>query len=104
MRSRLGGVRIRTTALACAVVAVALLIAAVAVVLLQRSSMIASVDQSAETHAANLAALARAGALPSSVAAGRQEDSFVQVVDLHGRVLAATENIRDEQPVITGLG
>lgn len=99
MRKRLGGVRIRTTVLAIVVVAVALLIGAATVVLLQRNSMIANVDQTAQTHTADLASLARHGALPASVAAGKQEDSFVQVVDAHGHVIAASDNVRGEPAI-----
>lgn len=91
--------RIRTTVFATAVVASALLVAAAGVVILQRRSMIAGVDNTAQTHATDLAALARTGALPTSVAAGKQEDSFVQVVDSHGRVVAASDNIVGEPAV-----
>jgi signal transduction histidine kinase len=104
MRSRLGSVRVRTTALATVVVAVALLVGAATVVLLQRSSMIAGVDQTARTHAANLAALLHSGALPPSISAGQQEDSFAQIVDRHGHVVAASDNIAGEAPVIARNG
>src|SRR5260370_37343507 len=104
MRSRLASVRVRTTALATLVVAVALLVGAAAVVLLQRSSMIAGVDQTARTHAANLAALLHSGALPPSLSAGQQEDSFAQIVDRHGQVGAASDNTSGEAPVIARSG
>src|SRR4030081_2127337 len=96
MPKRFGSVRIRTAVFATVVVAIALLAGAAAVVLLQRDSMIASVDQTVQTRAADLATLVRNGTLPSTVAAGRQEDSFVQVVDAHGHVIAASDNLRGE--------
>lgn len=94
--------RLRTTVFATVVVAFALLIGATVVVRLQRDSMIASVDQAVQTHATDLATLVRNGALPASVAAGKQEDSFVQVVDGHGHVIAASDNIREEPVTVRG--
>lgn len=96
MHRPFGSVRVRTTVFATVVVAGALAVGAVALVLLQRNSMIASVDQTTQTHATDLATLVRTGALPTSVAAGKQEDSFVQVVDAHGRVVAASDNVQGE--------
>jgi signal transduction histidine kinase len=92
-------VRIRTTVLATVVVAAALLVGAGTVVLLQRNSMIASVDRTAQTHAADVATLAEHGTLPASLAIGKQEDSFVQVVDGRGHVVAASDNVRGEPAI-----
>lgn len=91
--------RIRTTLFATVVVAIALLVGAATVVLLQRRSMIDGVDTSAHSRAKDLAALVRSGTLPKTVAVGKEEDAFAQVVDARGRVVAASQNVTGEPPI-----
>ena len=103
-RRPFSSVRIRTTALATVVVAFALLVGATAIVLLQRGSMIDSLDTSAQNRAKDLGALVRSGALPPTIAVGKQEDEFAQVVDARGQVVATSENIEGESPVARRSG
>jgi len=74
--SPFGSVRVRTTVFATVVVATALLVAAAALVLLQRRSMIDGIDTSASNRAKDLSALVRGGALPRTVAVGKEDDAF----------------------------
>ena len=105
MRSKaLGSVRVRTTLFAVVAVAIALLVGATAVVLLQRRSIIDGVDSSAQNRVGDLAALVRTGTLPKSLAVGKEADSFTQVVDADGRVVAASQNVAGETPIVTTEG
>jgi signal transduction histidine kinase len=85
---------------ATVVVAIALLVGATTVVLLQRRSMIEDVDTSALNRAMDLASLVRSGALPETVAVGKEQDAFAQVVDANGRVVAASQNVTGEPPIV----
>jgi len=92
-------VRIRTTLFAAAVVALALVVGATTVVLAQRRSMTDGVDTSAQNRARDLAALVRAGTVPRTLAVGKQEDAFAQIIDARGRVVASSENVGGEPPI-----
>lgn len=96
--------RVRTTLFATVVVATALLVGAAAVVLLQRRSMIDGIDTSASNRAKDLAALVRGGTLPRTVAIGKEDDAFAQVVDAQGRVVAASQNVGGEPPISIRAG
>jgi signal transduction histidine kinase len=91
-------VRARTTALASAVVALALVVGASGLVLTLERSLTRSGDDLSRTRAADLAALASAGELPSRLT-NVGDDSVAQVVDVSGRVLAASANLGDAGPI-----
>jgi signal transduction histidine kinase len=82
----------RLTLVATAVVAVVLVASAIGLVLVQRRVLTHGIDEALRQRADNVQAeAARGGALPVE---GDPEDSFLQVVDGDGRVLAASVNAR----------
>lgn len=82
-------VRVRTTALAMAVVTLTLVAASVGLLHTLRSSLERGGDDVARSRAHDLAALATSGSLPTTVTA-RGDDDIVQIVDDQDHVLAAT--------------
>lgn len=92
LRSRLAGVRIRTTLVAILVVAVVLVLAVTALAVLTRDRLESSVTDSAENRAADVAALVSAGALGDSLPRSSL-DLLTQVVDADGNVIAASPGI-----------
>lgn len=94
-RRHLGTVRSRLTLLATVVVAVVLVISAVGLVVVQRSLLTQGIDealvQRADNIQADVARGAFGGELPTE---GDREDSFLQLVDSRGRVVAASANVR----------
>ena len=91
----------RTTAAATEIVGVALLVGAFTVIGILRTSLTHNVTVAARLRAADIAALLRSGASPSSLAVGSQGDELIQVVDRTGTVLAASSNIQGEGPIAT---
>jgi signal transduction histidine kinase len=108
MRRWFATVRIRTTVFATLVVTVALVAGAVLLLLLQQSAVIRGVERSARSRASDVAGLTKRGALPATLTAAKEDEAFTQVVDGAGNVLAASENLRGEPPVVaiepTGAG
>jgi len=95
-----GGVRVRTTVLATAVVAVALAAGGLLLVLLVHRSLVGSLDAAGLARAHDVAALAAAGRLQGSVASTGEESSVVQVLDPAERVIAASPNISGEAALL----
>lgn len=95
------GLRPRITALAAITVGVALTIGAFVLVGVLRSRLDDAATNAAELRARDVAALADVDALPRRLALPGEESAFVQVVDADGRVVASTENIEGEPPVVT---
>jgi len=95
-----GGVRMGTTVLATAVVAVALAAGALLLVLLVHRSLVGSLDAAGLARAHDVAALATAGRLQETVASTGEESSVVQVLDPAGRVIAASPNISGESALL----
>ena len=96
-----GSVRLRTTLAAMVVVAVALLIGAVAFVGIVERSLTTEVLASVRTRAADLAALVESGTLPARLIEEQAaDDEFIQVVDDGGDVVAASEGLGGEPPVV----
>ena len=95
-----GSVRLRTTLVAMAVVAVALLVGAVAFIGIVERSLTAEVLASVRTRAADLAALVESGTLPNRLIDEQADDEFIQVIDEGGDVVAASAGLRGEPPVI----
>jgi signal transduction histidine kinase len=88
-----GSVRVRTTLAATAVVTLALVVGTWVLLLTLEGELTRSQDDSARTRARDVASLVSAGNLPS-VLAPTNDDSFIQVVDGAGQVVAATSNVR----------
>ena len=99
---RLATMRARTTLAACTVVGVALLVGAGGLLVLMHHTLIANLDAGAAARAADIAAQAAQGPLPTTRAVRGSEDALVQVVDADGRVVAASGNLLG-QPAITSL-
>lgn len=100
MRRAFATVRVRTTVFATLVVTAALLIGAVLLLVVQHRSLVAGLDQSVKSRAADVAALARRRVLPTELTAAKEDDAFTQVVNTSGRVLARSENLRGERQVV----
>jgi signal transduction histidine kinase len=88
-------VRVRTTVFATLVVTAALVVGALVLLFVQQRTLVTDVEQSASSRAADVAGLAKRRALPADLTAAKEEDAFTQVVDEHGRVIAASENLRE---------
>jgi len=93
-------VRTRTTVLAFLLVATTLAAGSVLLVITLGQSLSKSGDALAKSRVRDLASLAEAGALPK-VLTNIDGEGIAQVVDDSGRVLAASPNIVDEQPIST---
>ncbi len=100
MRRWFATVRVRTTAFAALVVTVALLAGAILLVVVQQRALTAGLERSITGRASDIAALARGQRLPKDLTAAREEDAFTQVVGANGKVLAASENLRNELRVL----
>ena len=83
-----------------AVVAAALLVGAVAFIGIVERSLTAEVLASVRTRAADLAALVESGTPLDRLVDEEADDEFIQVVDEAGDVVAASEGLRGEPPVI----
>jgi signal transduction histidine kinase len=91
---RLGTVRSRLTLLATAVVAVVLVLSGIGLVVVQRSLLTRGIDEALRQRADNLQPSLQAGAFGTELPAeGDHEDSFLQLLDERGDVLAATANV-----------
>ena len=93
-------VRLRLSVTAVGIVAVALAAGAFGLVTILRATLERGVTNTALTRAADVAALAKGGTLPPSLAFPGEERSVIQVVDAHGRVVASTANIAGEAAIV----
>ncbi|MFF4531276.1 ATP-binding protein [Streptomyces sp. NPDC001407] len=91
-------VRARTTLAACASVAVVLSVASAAVVFLLRVNLERTVEADAREQAQAVARLASDGRLAQPLPLDHGTD-FIQVVDGHGRVVAASQNLTGRPPL-----
>jgi signal transduction histidine kinase len=90
---RLRSVRVRSTLSAALVVLVALVIAGISLVGVLRDTQIRTIDNALRLRAIDIESLLDGGAAPSTVTIESDEDSFVQIVDDQGRVIAASSNV-----------
>jgi signal transduction histidine kinase len=104
LRDGLSTVRARTTAAAVVVVGVALVAGAIALVGTLRSSLERDVEIAARLRAEDVAAALEEGARPGMLALGDGDDSFVQIVDRSGTVIAASEKVAGLPPVVSLTG
>ncbi len=102
VRRRLASVRVRTTAGATIIVAVALIIAGLGLTMVLRDTMLGNIDASLRLRGTDIGAIIESGTLPEAVAIEGEEDGFVQIVDADGNVLAASSNIQGE-PELTDV-
>jgi signal transduction histidine kinase len=99
IRDRLGTVRMRTTAAAVLIVGIALFVGAVAMVMTLRSSLKRDVEAAAQLRASDVVTAIEGGTDASNLALGDGDDSFVQVVDGNGEVIAASPSLNGLPPV-----
>jgi signal transduction histidine kinase len=97
---RRGTIRFRITLVATTVFAVVLAATSVLLVVVQRSQLTASLDASLEQRASDLAALiGGSDGVPTVLPNRDDEDSFAQLVDGDGAVVAASANLGGAGPV-----
>jgi signal transduction histidine kinase len=102
LRESAGTVRVRTTAVATAVVGLALLIGGIALVVAMREALTDEVRSAARVRATDTAAALGAGTDPSFVAvdqAGEDDDLFIQIIDDEGEVVASSPLVAGEPAV-----
>lgn len=99
VRDRFGTVRVRTTAAAVLVVGVALLLGATAMVVTLRNSLKRDVEAAAQLRAEDVATVLEGGARVGQLALGGGDDSFVQVYDASGEVVASSPKVSRSGPV-----
>lgn len=100
LRERTGAIRVRTTAAAVLVVGVSLVIAGIAMVIFLQRSLSADVRASALNRAAEIAGELSSGAGSALIAAGDEEEEFVQVLAVDGTVLMASPNLEGRPAVV----
>ncbi len=93
------GIRARVATLTTVVVALTLVLSAVALAALVRQSLLSGVDDALLARAESVAAQASNG-VPTDIPSTPRQDSLVQVIDAHGKVVAATANIKGDDPVL----
>jgi signal transduction histidine kinase len=98
---RLRSIRIKATAASLVVIAVALAIAGVGLVNVLRTSQIRSIDTTLELRATDIESLISQGGL-DSVSVDDDEDSFVQIIDADGTVVASSTNVEGEPRILEG--
>ncbi len=101
MKRGLSSVRFRSTLGASVVVLVALIVASVALIGILRSSQLSGIDNALELRAIDIESLLDGGALPTSVAVESEDDSFVQIVDDRGDIIAASSNLEGQAALLT---
>jgi signal transduction histidine kinase len=99
LRTRLGTVRVRTTAAAVVVVGVAMAVGAVALVLLLRETLTAEVRTAARSQAADMVADLESGAEPRRLAVDDPEELLIQVLDERGRLTRSSPNVLGLPPL-----
>lgn len=97
-RAWFGTLRVKTTIIAVVVVGVAFALGALAIVIYLRISLERSVRTAADLRARDVAANISDGG-PSELSLGDDDDSFVQVLDASGNVIASSPKVAGEGPV-----
>jgi signal transduction histidine kinase len=85
-------IRVRTVVAAIVVVGAALVIAAVTLVLVVRTTLVGNVRTASEQRAEEIAATLSAGATPS-LAVSAPDEQLIQILDMDGRVVSASDNV-----------
>ena len=98
-------VRSRLTLLAAALVAATLIVSAAGLVMLDQRLLVRAVDETLIQRADNIEADVARGDLAAALRTeGDVEDSFAQIIDSHGLVLAATTNVASLPAMSSPLG
>ena len=93
LRVRLGTVRVRTTAGAVLVAGLAMAVGALVLVAVLRDTLTREVEAAARVRGQEVASLLASGAAgPGALAVDDPEESFIQVLDERGQVVAASAN------------
>jgi signal transduction histidine kinase len=98
---RRASVRVRATAAATLIAAVALVVGALGLLALLHRSQLSSLDAAARLRADDIATIVRSGAMGPALPGATSDATLVQVADASGHVVAASENIEGEAPVAT---
>lgn len=96
----MGGVRVRTTVAAVAVIVVAIGAGAVLLLGALRTGLVDEVEQSAQRQAAEVLAALAEGDAQRALAVSDDDEELVQVVAGDGEVLAASDNVQGRDPVV----
>jgi signal transduction histidine kinase len=103
-RPRVDTVRSRLTLLATAVVAAVLVVSGIGLVAVQRSMLTRGIDEHLRQRTDNLQPDVTRGAFGAELPGeGDREDSFLQLVDDRGTVVAATANVRGMAAAVAPL-
>jgi signal transduction histidine kinase len=98
--SRVGDVRLRTSAAATLVVALVLAAASIAFVVLQRHQLESSLTDVARQQASDVSGQVSQEGSAVDLIAGGGDQSLIQVVDGRGSVVAASPTVEGERPVL----
>lgn len=101
VRDALGTVRMRTAAAAVLIVGVALLVGTVAMMITLRSSLKRDVEAAAQLRASDMVTAIEGGTDAGNLALGDGDDSFVQIVDASGEVIASSPKLSGLPPVLS---
>jgi signal transduction histidine kinase len=101
--ARRGTVRVRITVAAVTVVGVTLVVSAFAMVLLLHRTLVGDVREAATSRGEGIAELIEAGDDETGLN-GHPDEEFVQVLDVAGNVVDASDNMLDEPPVVVLRG
>ena len=99
MLGRFGSVRARTTVAATVALGVTTVTGAFVMMALLGRSHLAGVQGPLEQRAGQVAAMARAETLANPLSFPDQPGAIVQVVDAHGRAIAATDALKGRAPI-----
>jgi signal transduction histidine kinase len=102
VRERVGSIRVRTTAAAVLVVGVSLILAGVAMLSLLQRSLRDNVRDNALLRAKGIAREVATGTGPDQLALGSpdEDEEYVQILDVDGRVVVSSPNVSDRAPVV----
>ncbi len=92
-------IRARVTAIATAVVVLVLVATSFGLVVLQRHVLMGNVDEAIRNQATDLAAAWSAGRAPTTIDGLGDDDAAAQIVDVDGRVVASSANVRGAAPI-----
>lgn len=93
-------IRVRTTGAAVFAVGVTLVAASIAMVVQLEESVRGNVETSAVARAETVAHRLEAGEEPSSLTALDEDEEYVQILADDGRVVAASANVSDTEPLV----
>ena len=99
LRRATGSIRVRTTAVAVAVVGLALLAGAAAMIAILRDAHEDNLRTAARLRAREVVAVLEAGDGPAELAVDDDEEMLIQVVDQGGRAVASSPNMRGRPPL-----